>query len=297
MNWATIPAESLGENCPVGASIVDTEWDLYWEIAFDMLARIRANEAEDRPTAFIVPVGPVGQYRRFAELCNRERLSLKRVYFINMDEYLDDQDRYVPYDSPFSFRAFMDRECYSRIDPALVMPAANRVFPEPGREGEIARAIAALGGVDTCYGGVGINGHIAFNEPPEGSPKGVPDDAPDAATGGRPAGGSMTADEFAALPTRCLSLSRETRTINSVTAASGCIDLIPRRCITVGMREILGARRIRLYMNREWQKGIVRKVLHGDIEAATPASLIRRHPDARITMTQTVAQLPLGQLR
>lgn len=285
MNWATIPAERLGEGCPVGVSIVDTEWDLYWEIAFDMIARIRANEAEGRPTAFIVPVGPVGQYRRFAELCNRERLSLKRAHFINMDEYLDDQDRYVPYDSPFSFRSFMDRECYSRIAPDLVMPEAQRVFPEPGREGEIGRLIESLGGVDTCYGGVGINGHIAFNEPPEGSPKGAPK------------GGAMSVEEFASLPTRCLDLSRETRTINSVTAASGCIDLIPRRCITVGMREILGARRIRLYMNREWQKGIVRKVLHGDIEAGTPASLIRRHADARITMTQTVAQLPLGQLR
>jgi glucosamine-6-phosphate deaminase len=277
MNWTSIPADRLGEGSTVGVSVVDTEWDIYWEMAFDMLARVRADEAAEKPSVFIVPVGPVGQYRRFAQLCNGEGLSLRRVHFINMDEYLDDDDRYVAYDSPFSFRAFMDREFHSRMDPALAMPEGNRVFPEPGREGEVARIIADLGGVDTCYGGIGINGHIAFNEPPEGE--------------------GMTVDEFASLPTRCLDLSRETRTINAVTAASGCIDLIPGRCITVGMREILGARRIRLYMNREWQKGIVRRILHGGIDPRTPASLVRRHPDARITLTQTVAQLPLGQLR
>jgi len=277
MNWTSIPAERLGEGCTIGVSLVETEWDLYWEMAFDMMARVRANEEAGMPSLFIVPVGPVGQYRRFAQLCNREKMSLRRVHFINMDEYLDEGDRYVAYDSPFSFRAFMDREFHSRMDPALAMPEVNRVFPEPGREEQIARIIADLGGVDTCYGGIGINGHIAFNEPPECD--------------------GVTADEFAALPTRCLDLSRETRTINAVTAASGCIDLIPKRCITVGMSEILGARRIRLYMNREWQKGIVRKILHGDIDPRTPASLVRRHPDAIITLTQSVAQLPLGQLR
>jgi len=277
MNWTNVPAERLGEGTSVAVSLVDTEWDLYWAMALDMVRRIRVNEAAGRSTVFIVPVGPVGQYRRFAELCNRDGLCLRRVHFINMDEYLDDSGGFVPLESPFSFRSFMDRECYSRLDPELAMPVENRLFPEPGREDAIARRIAELGGVDTCYGGVGINGHIAFNEPPEA--------------------GGMTAEEFAALPTRCLELSRETRTINSVTAASGCIDLIPRRCVTVGMREILGSRRVRLYLNREWQKGIVRKLLHGPIEAGTPASLIRRHPDAALAITRTVAEPPLGQLR
>jgi glucosamine-6-phosphate deaminase len=285
MNWVDIPAERLGEGGHVAVSMVDTEYDLYWEIAFDMFARIEANEALGLNTVFIVPVGPVGQYRRFAELCNRRRLDLGRVHFINMDEYLEghpsgntgQRETWIPYESPFSFRAFMDRECYSRIDPVLVMPEENRFFPSPGREDEIARRIEELGGVDTCYGGVGINGHIAFNEPPEGP--------------------MMTAEEFAALPTRCLDLSRETRTINSVTAASGCIDLLPSRCITVGMREILASRRIRLYLNRDWQKGIVRKLLHGGVDARTPASLITLHADAAVTLTRSVAQLPLGQLR
>lgn len=255
--------------------------DLYWHIALDMVARIQVNNAEDRPTLFIVPVGPVGQYRRFVDLCNRDRIDLRRVHFINMDEYLDEEGRPIGTDSPLSFRGFMDRECYSRLDPALIMPEANRIFPVPGRESEIQSRIESLGGVDTTYGGIGINGHIAFNEPPE------PDKE----------GRLPSVEDFAATGTRILELSRETRTINAVTAAGGCIDLIPRRCITVGMREILGARRIRLFMHREWQKGMVRKVLHGGLDVRVPASLCALHPDARITVTTTVAVPPFGALR
>ncbi|MCX7027483.1 MAG: glucosamine-6-phosphate isomerase [Spirochaetes bacterium] len=278
MTYEDIPAEKLGVGCPIAVEIVDEEIDLYWAIALDMAERVRVNNAKGQATVFIVPVGPVGQYRRFASICNKERLDLSRVHFINMDEYLDEEWQWIEYSSPFSFRRFMDEECYGRLDPSIVMPAANRIFPEPGKEEKIQHRIDELGGVDTCYGGVGINGHIAFNEPPE-------------------KGDAVSVGEFASRPTRVLFLSRETRTINSVTAASVYIDLIPPRCITVGMKEILSARRIRLYMNREWQKGIVRKLLHGGIDPLVPASLLALHRDAKLTITSTVAQKPLGRLR
>ena len=61
--------------------------------------------------------------------------------------------------------------------------------------------------------------------------------------------------------------------------------------------EILEARKIRLYLNRSWQCAIVRKMLHGPITAAVPASLVRRHPDVRVTMTAEVTQLPEPVLR
>lgn len=278
MNWMEITPERLGEGSPIRVEVVENEFDLYWEIAFDMAERIRTASREGRPCLFIVPVGPVGQYRRLASLCNRERLDLRHVHFLNMDEYLDDQDRYIDRDDPLSFRGFMDREFYSLLDPDRAPPPENRIFPEPGREGAIEDLIEGLGGVDTSYGGVGINGHIAFNEPPE-------------------PGEEISVEEFAALPTRRLDLTRESRTINSVTAAGGCIDRIPRRCITVGMKEILGARRLRFYMNREWQKGIVRKLLHGGITPRVPASLLALHPDAKLTITRTVSEPPLGRLR
>jgi glucosamine-6-phosphate deaminase len=129
--------------------------------------------------------------------------------------------------------------------------------------------------VDACYGGIGITGHIAFNEPPEEP---------------------MSLEAFAALPTRILTLTRETRTINSVTVG-GEISIIPRRAITVGMKEILGARRLRLYCNRPWQSAVARRVLHGPITPACPASLMRTHPDAVLTVTDYVAAPPNIKLR
>ena len=63
------------------------------------------------------------------------------------------------------------------------------------------------------------------------------------------------------------------------------------------MREILESRQIRLYLNRDWQSAIVRKLLHGPVTTAVPASLIQRHPDALLTLTSEVAKLPEPGLR
>ena len=150
-------------------------------------------------------------------------------------------------------------------------------FVDPREPAAIGRLIAARGGVDACFGGIGINGHVAFNEPPE------PEEC-------------ATLDEFAARPTRILGLARETRTINAVTVG-GDIDVVPRRCITVGMKEILAARKLRFYCNRPWQSGVVRRALHGPVTPACPASLLRLHPDAVVSVAEYVAARPAVGLR
>jgi glucosamine-6-phosphate deaminase len=106
----------------------------------------------------------------------------------------------------------------------------------------------------------------------------------------------VTANDFAERPTRVLDLACETRTINSVTVG-GDIGVIPRRAVTVGMKEILESRRLRFYCNRPWQRGIVRHLLHGPISASCPASLLRLHPDAELTLASYVAEPPDIQLR
>jgi glucosamine-6-phosphate deaminase len=171
----------------------------------------------------------------------------------------------------------MQRALWDRLDPALAPPPEQRHFPHP-RDPDATTALCDRLGVDVCYGGVGITGHLAFNEPPE------PGEADDP-------------EAFAALPTRVLALSRETLTINAVTAARGNIDRIPKLAITVGMREILAARRLRIYMNRPWQCAIIRKLLHGPVTARCPASLMQRHADALVTYTDEVGQLPQPGLR
>ena len=124
-----------------------------------------------------------------------------------------------------SFKKRMQDEFYSRVDEELVMPENQRLFPEPLKEKEFDALIEELGGVDAVFGGLGINGHIAFNEPPE-------------------EGENIPLDEFANLPTRVLKISRETRTINAYGYQRGDLRGLPEYCITVGMNQILSAKKI-----------------------------------------------------
>jgi len=270
-------AHDLGKGHCVRARILEEPASFAEDMAQAMVDCLGQAQAEGRRATLIVPVGPVDQYPALARLINEERLSLKDTVFVNMDEYLTDDDEWLPLDHPLSFRGFSNRQFYDLLDPELAPPLENRVFPDPRAPHVIANLLEARGGVDACFGGIGINGHIAFNEPPE-------------------PGATCSVANFAALSTRVLSLARETRTINAVTVG-GDLTMVPGRCITIGMKEILAARRLRFYCNRPWQAGVVRRVLHGPLTAACPASLLRTHPDASITIAEYVAATPLIQLR
>jgi glucosamine-6-phosphate deaminase len=276
-DYLKLPADQLGHGTPVKVRVRGDQQSVAHDMAAAILAVIRDCHAAGRAATLILPVGPVDQFPILAQLINAARLDCRDVMLINMDEYLDDDDRCVSADHPLSFRGFMNRKFYDLVDPALAPRPANRVFPDPQNCGSIGRVIQERGGVDVCFGGIGINGHIAFNEPPE-------------------PGESVSTAEFAARPTRVLDLARETRTINSVTVG-GDIGVIPRRAVTVGMKEILASRKLRFYCNRPWQRGVVRRVLHGPIAPACPASLLRLHADAELTLADYVAQPPEIQLR
>jgi glucosamine-6-phosphate deaminase len=276
-DYLRVPAAELGQGTGVPV-VVKTDMESVGQaMADDMFAEIARASAEGRNATFIVPVGPVEPFPILAEQLKREKIPLRDTMFINMDEYLTGDGAWVPLEHPLSFRAFMDRCFYGLLDPQLAPRTENRIFPDPHHPGALPRLIAARGGVDACFGGIGINGHLAFNEPPEPEEK-ISDDA------------------FATLPTRNLALSRETRTINSVTVG-GDVTLIPKQAVTVGMKEILGARRLRLYCNRPWQSAVVRRALHGPVTASCPASFMRRHSDARLTVAEYVAALPRIGLR
>jgi glucosamine-6-phosphate deaminase len=132
--------------------------------------------------------------------------------------------------------------------------------------------------VDVCFGGVGLTGHLAFNEPPEPRE-------------------DVSVADFGIRPTRVVRLARETIVINAVAAARGNLDRIPRLAVTVGMKEILESRKVRIYMNRPWQAAIVRKVLHGPVTPAVPASLLQGHPDVHVTIADYVGEPPEPELR
>ena len=276
-DYLTISAADLGKGQPVKVRIKGDLASIGQDLAEAIFTEIRDGDLTGRGATLIVPVGPVDHFSILARMLNEQKVSWWKSVFINMDEYLTDEDRWIPEDHLLSFRGYMERAFYNLLDPSLAPPPEHRVFPDPRNPEAIQKLIDSRGGVDACFGGIGINGHIAFNEPPE-------------------PGQEMSVEKFAALPTRVLSLSRETRTINSVTVG-GEITVIPRRAITVGMKEILASRRLRFYCNRHWQSGVVRRALHGPLTPACPASFFRTHPDASVTVADYVAAPPNIQLR
>lgn len=268
MDYYRIPASELGRESKIPLLVLGDSGEVFYEIAREMVDTIRAHNERGDKTVFICPVGPVGQYPIFVRLVNKERLSLKNCWFINMDEYLTDDDRWIDESDPLSFRGFMNREVYGKIDPDLLMPADQRIFPDPVNPDRIGALIEELGGVDIAFGGIGITGHLAFNEPDR----------------------NLSIDEFADLKTRVLEISPETRTTNCIGDLGGALEDMPHRCVTVGMNELLGARKLRLGVFREWHRAVVRRAAYGDMNSEFPATLLQRHPDARIYVTALAAQ-------
>lgn len=253
----------------IRCKVVNTEHDVYFDMALTMLEEIIAHNEKGEQTVMIVPVGPTDQYPILADMVNRLNVSLKNVHFFNMDEYMVSPTETVGRDDPLSFYGRMKREFYDRIRPELVMPESQRHFPAPGREAEYDRMIADLGGVDMCFGGLGINGHVAFNEPPEA-------DQP------------MTADEFAALGTRVLPISRETKTINAYGYNRGDLQGMPQWCVTIGMKQILCSKKVYIALNRPWQNGPFKHAVLDEPTAHIPASLLRRCPSVTYCGTAEV---------
>ena len=273
-----IAPEKLGEDSEIKLEVSQAEIDIYWKVAMEVLAIIEENNRKGEPTVMVVPYGPLGPYFRLSYLVNKHRISLRNCVFINMDEYLEDEKTYIDKNDPLSFRGGMDRIFYSQVDEELNVLPENRIFPEPGNEKKVMEIIEKYGKLDLVFGGVGINGHYAFNEPPE-------------------PGEVVSPEEFAARETRVLKISRETRTINAYMNCGADLLAIPEYCITVGMKEMMMAKKVIMIMPRDWNAGALRKILHGDITASVPCSLFRRHPNATIYTLPEATKCPIPEIR
>ena len=258
--------EILGNN-KIKVYLVEANTDIYNDIAMVMTNKLKENNQKGIITSFILPVGPTGQYKRFARICNTERISCKNLITINMDEYLDDNDNYISEDHLLSFRGFMKENLFSQLDDDLKIKPENIYFPDPNNTGEIEKVIEELGGVDICFGGVGINGHIAFNEPMDES--------------------LITVDEFRKLKTRVLDVSRDTIVVNSL-KYGGHTEFIPGRCITIGMAEIFMAKELRFYLEHDWQSAVLRKAIFEKLTPSFPATFLKEHENSNITVSENV---------
>ena len=270
--------EEVKANAKIPLNICDHEVDMYWKVAMEVLEVIEENNKKGKTTFMIVPYGPLGPYFRLTYLVNKYRISLKNCVFCNMDEYVTDDFKFIAKEDPLSFRGGMDRIFYSQIDDELNVLPENRYFPDPENPDIVLQLIEKYGVPDMVFGGVGINGHYAFNEPPYGDE-------------------ICTNEEFLNRQTRVLEVSRETRTINGFMNAGGNFLAIPKYCITVGMKEMFMAKKVRMCMPRDWNAGALRRVLSGKVDCHVPCSLFQNHPDAVLFATREALKAPVPEIR
>jgi glucosamine-6-phosphate deaminase len=235
------------------------------------------NEAKE-PTRLILPVGPVAQYAELVDLCNRERISWENVYTFNMDEFLDWQGRPLPLAHPLSFEGYMRKEVFGRLDPGLRIPEDHLFFPNPFRIDEISAAIERVGGIDCCYGGIGYHGHVAFNEPPLSRWH------------------AISVEEMRASLTRIVVLGDDSIVVQSIHSSGGNSAAIPPMAVTLGMKDILASRKIRLYCAAgERHRAVFRITVAGRVMVAFPSTLVQGHHDAEIiTDRNTAAPIQIG---
>lgn len=257
-----LPTEDLVRQARVGVRLFPDIAGMMQYMARSMADEIRANNDRGQPTRWILPVGPVKQYFRLVEISNHERISWKEVRAFMMDEFLDWQARPLPLEHPFSFEGFMRREVFAKLDPSLGFTQNHVVFPSPFNPDAISERILAAGGVDTCYGGIGYHGHVAFNEPPISRWY------------------QITPQQLRESLTRVVALGDDSVVVQSINCSGGSCDSVPPMAVTLGMRDILASRRIRMFLaGGERHRAVFRITCLADERTDYPSTLLQGHAD------------------
>jgi glucosamine-6-phosphate deaminase len=210
-------------------------------------------------------------YSELANALNATQLDLSGLLTFNLDEYVDNAGGSVPADHPLSYRAYMIENFFSKIDPRRGLRLENMCFPDPVNPAAYDARIKELGGLDFQLLGIGFNGHIAFNEPINVS--------------------EISAEAFAALPTRVIQLADMTIRTNAALTANGDLTLVPHQAVTMGMQTILEAKEIMLLACFKEQAVPLAKIKTGAITPELPASFLLAHPRAQIIYTTDVITL------
>ncbi len=262
----TMPIEEIKNWSNVGVRIVEDAQILYKQMARSIADVIIRNNKENKNTKIILPVGPTPQYPILAEIINFEKINLEKLWIFFMDEYLDWESRWVSESHPMSFRGYMKNNLFDKIDKSLGLKKDQIIFPNPADLDYNDKKIEELGGIDTCYGGLGYHGHIAFNEPYDTYYR------------------RMTIEKFLASKTRIIDLNSDTFVINSLCGIGGnCYDL-PPKAVTIGMKPIMEAKRIEIYCDGgdlNWQLASLRLALMHPPTLDRPATLLQLHPNPK----------------
>jgi glucosamine-6-phosphate deaminase len=186
----------------------------------------------------------------------RDNLRCRWLSF-NLDEYVGPGP-----DEPGSFAAYMVKH----LAVPLGLPRDRVLLPDgraadPAAEARrYARALAEAGGIGLQLLGLGVNGHLGFNEPPSGP-------------------------QAPCRVVRLCSTTRERNAADFPAAPSACGELapgVPHQAITLGMKEILAAERLLLVVSGNAKAEVLRRALHEPPTPALPASWLRFHPGVTV---------------
>jgi glucosamine-6-phosphate deaminase len=246
-------------------------------MARELVDEIKAHNARGEMMRAIIPCGPSCWYRPFTDMVNRERVSLRGLVVFHMDECLDWQGRELPRRHPYSFRGEMERLFYDPVDPELAVPEENRNWLSPATMEQVRERIWAAP-IDLTYGGWGQDGHIAYNQ-----------------TRRHPFSHITVAD------LRNATIRIQDNNIDTILALAqrtfgAAYQFVPPMSITLGIKECLSARKVRLFSDTgAWKQTALRVALFGPVTPEYPITLLQEHPDALITATVATATHPISE--
>ncbi|MDF7680231.1 glucosamine-6-phosphate deaminase [Enterobacteriaceae bacterium ESL0689] len=210
----------------------------------------------DRPFVLGLPTGstPLTTYRMLIEMHQAGQVSFQYVVTFNMDEYVG-----LPVGHPESYHSFMHRHFFDHID----IPAENINILD-GNAADIdaecqryEEKIRACGKINLFMGGVGHDGHIAFNEPAS----------------------SLTSR------TRIKTLTHDTRLANS-RFFDGDIDQVPKYALTVGVGTLLDAEEVMILVLGQQKAQALQAAVEGSVNHMWTISCLQLHPKAIIVCDQ-----------
>ena len=211
-----------------------------------------ANPTPEKPFKLGCPTGssPLGLYKELIALNKAGKVSFANVVTFNMDEYVN-----LPEDHPESYHSFMWTNFFNQIDiPADQVNILNGNAEDP--EAECRRyeeKIASYGGIDLFLGGVGPDGHIAFNEP----------------------GSSLSSR------TRMKTLTQDTVIANS-RFFDNDVNLVPKTALTVGVGTICDAKSVLLIVNGHNKARALKAGVEGAVSQMWTISALQMHRKAII---------------
>jgi glucosamine-6-phosphate deaminase len=277
--WCKIPAERLPSHAELRIPYrqVRDSAELGQLMASELSEVIEANNRKSMATRAILPCGPKCWYEPFASLVNSRAISLKNFTVFHMDECLDWQGQLLPRNHPYNFRTFMERYFYGPIRAELTVPERQRFWLSPATIEKVSAALAEAP-VDITVGGWGQDGHVAYNQ------------------ASRHPFHHPTVDDLLNSTIRIQENNLDTIIALAQRSFGAAYQFVPPMSVTLGLRECLSARKIRIYSDTGvWKQTALRVALFSEPVAEYPMTLLQLHPDARIAATLETARHPISE--